>query len=286
MIKIMKDKELICILFLNFILLFPNAKLAQNSIIPEKSKTTWSIITEKWSYCSFSLQKNSLPLSLGYPVIKSELFAFGISYNIYKAKANHHIKLILSIPSSLDSDNGRGGNYILQKNKSKYFRSEIDYRLSFSLLSWKGLKARHSFLCGLLYENRKAIYLSGAAEKTEDINFYIGPGLQFEYNIADNWIIEATFDGHFYLPFINYGMLTSTDSKGMIIFTSSYRALYYQTIFKAGIACRLSEQSEVEIGIQKNNLIGFANREPLFYLKDIVHFKLDRLIECFLKYSI
>lgn len=274
---------LLAIFFIGICLFSYNTVCAQDST-GQKQKASWGISTEWWSYSSFSQQKPTTPVQASYPAIESRSFALGILRSINRPNAHHDFTLTVSLPSSLDSDNGTGMNHLLKQNSHTYFRSNIDYRMSFPLFHWGNLRARHGLISGLLYENRKLHYLSGATEKAEDINLYIGPGIQLAYGLSSDWIIEGTFDGRFYLPYTNYGTLHAFNASGISVFSSAYSGFYYQTLFKLGVSWQLPKKDKLQVGVVKNDLIGFASQKPSFYVTNVVHFKLDRLFHYYVRY--
>ena len=268
------------------VLLFstPWALRAQDSSEKKQQTNSWAISTEMWSYHSFSQQKPTTPVQAGYPVIEAQSFALGISRGIQNPKAHHNFMLTISIPSSLDADNGRGQNHLLDQNNHTYFRSGLDYNLTFPFFSMGALQVYQGLTSGLLYENRVLHYTSGALEKTADMNLYIGPGLKLQYGLSSEWKLNGTFDGRFYLPYTNYGELHAFDSEGDKVFSSAYSGFYYQTLFELGVSRNLPVDGMLQIGIVKNDLIGFAGREPTFYVNDVVHFKLDRIFHYYIRY--
>ena len=264
--------------------------MGQNYIFGQQNKKTnrsnyWNISLQWLNYNSYSQQKNDFPIKAGYPVLLAHTSAFSIGYIIDNPKKDHEFTLKLGLPTSLSSDNGSGENHILNQDKSGYTRLGFDYSLTMNLFAWNKFKIRHSFLSGLLYESRQLTYSSGSEEITKDFNIYIGPGFQLLYHLNPKLNIEGGFDGRFYLPYLNYGKLQTFDHNGKRILSTNYRAFYYQAIFKLGFAYQITGRGVLEFGIKKNDLIGFANRRPLFYVNDLVHFKLDRLFNIYLCYQ-
>ncbi|MBS3777534.1 MAG: hypothetical protein V5A59_11510 [Bacteroidales bacterium] len=272
------------ILMVLVIFLSQPAVWAQESAGENTEDASWAVSAEWWNYHSFSQQKPATPIKAGYPVIESQSFALGISHRINRPKALHNVKMTVSLPSSLDSDNGKDRNHLLQRKSQTYFRSGLDYHLIFPFFQWKGLSANHGLTSGLLYENRELHYLSGRMERTEDINLYIGPALQLNYDLLPNWIIEGSFDARFYLPYSNYGKLQTYDVNGESVLSSGYSGFYYQTLFKLGVSWQLPEKGTLRLGAVKNDLIGFASPKPAFYANRVMHFKLDRLFHYYIMY--
>ncbi|MFW6101916.1 MAG: hypothetical protein ACOC90_11070, partial [Bacteroidota bacterium] len=257
---------------------------AQKSAGENTEDATWAVSAECWSYQSFSQQKPTTPVQAGYPLIESSSFTLGVSRSIQRPKAHHHFSLRIGLPSSLDSDNGKGKNHLVERNNHTYLRSGLDYHLIFLFFQWKGLQMRYGLTSGLLYENRTLHYKSGAEEKAEDINLYIGPALQLQYPLASSWMLKGAFDARFYFPYTNYGKLHAFDPLRNPVFSSDYSGFYYQTLFKLGISWQLPKKGAVEAGAVKNDLIGFAGRQPGFYVNDVIHFKLDRLFHYYVRY--
>lgn len=272
-------------LSLVLILFFQSVLYGQNKSNKDVLKTNWDISAEWLNYQSFSQQKTSMRMKAAYPSYVSKILAFNSTYKIEKAKSIQEINFSLSLPSSIDSDDGSGTNYLLDKKQSRYFRSELNYRKSFSLLKWNRFNIKHAFISGLLYESRNLHFLSNSVEKTKDINLYIGPALQMQYDLSESFALKAYFDASFYLPYLNYGVLEAADASDNTFFTSVYRAFYYETIFKMELAYLLPNLNSIILGIAKDDLVGFANRKPLFYIDDVVHFKFDRLYHFSLKYQ-
>ena len=272
----------VLLILLTFVLITPAFSQPHDE---KDSTTTWEFSLAWIRYLSFSQKKTDLPMKAGYPFLYSQMPSAGIGYRLLRKKTIHQANLHVTIPTHLGSENGNGDNLITRKKKSSYFRSGIHYRVSFQLFQWKSLYASHAFLSGLLYEYRNIQYKSDAKEITRDINLYIGPEFTFQYDIHKDWIIEGTFDARFYIPYANFGRIQSFNSQGQKIFSSCYRAFYYQAIFALGLEYNIPGKRIAGIGIKKNDMVGFANRKPLFYVEDIVHFKLDKLLHVYIQYK-
>jgi len=246
---------------------------------------SWSAWAEWQSYNSYSQQNGDMPMKAGYPVVQAQMPAIGIGYHLPFPWVHHQFKLSFSIPSGLDSDDGTGEDHMLRDNFMAYAKAGLDYHLTFPLFRWKKLKARHGLNSGLLYEFRNLFYLSGAKERTRDINLYLGPVLQLTYRLDDNWTIQGGFDARFYLPYVNYGALLASNARGMTVYSSNYQGFYYQTIFSLEAAYRLPSEKTLKAGIRKNDLVGFAGRKPSFVVEEVVHFKLDRMYHYYIEYQ-
>jgi len=244
------------------------------------------ISAEFWMYRSFSQQKATFPMKAGYPALKTTLPALGFRWVFPAEKSVHFLKISVSLPGRLVSDNGTGNDYLTLKNRTGYFRTGLDYALDKSLFRWKFVEARHQLQSGLLYESRILAYHSGAMEITRDIQAYLGPGLHARFHLTPGWQAETFFDARFYLPWLNYGYLESFDEEKTEVYTSGYRGFYYHTLTGVAFTRNLAEKRALTAGFTQNHLVGFANTEPLFYLSHLVHFKLDRMCCFFIRVTI
>src|SRR6056297_1416241 len=113
----------------------------------------------------------------GYPVIIGNMPAASLYYGFSDGKKMHRLEWKVGKPYGLTSDNGRGHNFLLTEDGNNYFRSSLNYHLTWPLLTRQWLKLRHGLASGLLFENRNIKYQSGSSEKTSDINLYFGPSL-------------------------------------------------------------------------------------------------------------
>ncbi len=237
----------------------------------------FAISSEVWSYNSYSQQKMGYPLKAGYPVIQAQGIAVSISYNFKQETKVHSLSLTATAPSGVTSNNGTGQNLLLTSNHLSYHKSTLGYKLWLNLFEFGKLKANHSISTGILYEYRNLTYISEKSEVTSDINLYVGPNFEIKYNINQQWQLIGGFDAHFYLPYINYGSLKTYSETGEQIFSSAYRAFYYQTNFLLGAKYQFNNQMRITIALSKDDLVGFANRTPSFKVNDIIHYKFDRV---------
>jgi hypothetical protein len=285
----MKAEETMDPLRLIFLLLFimiPATVSAQKTKAGTLDGEHWSLSLEWLHYRSYSQQNNKIPMKAGYPVILSQTPVLGLGYRVYGSKARHTLDLNFGIPATLDSDNGGGQNLLLRDRMMSYYRIGLDYHLHWHLLRWKKFSLDHGLTSGLLYEKRNLHYLAGSREKTQDMNFYLGPALHLQYDLGNPWTIGGTFDARFYLPYFNYGTLDAIDEEGMLSFTSEYHGFYYQTLFTLALTRGLDNGSFLQLGVTKNDLVGFAGREPSFRVNEVVHFKLDRLFHFYIRYTL
>lgn len=232
-------------------------------------------------YRSFSQQKTELKILSGYPVIFGHMPSLAFTHNFYRKNSRHNLKLRVAKPFKLSADNGTGRNLLLSGEKSNYFRSTINYRISWPLFTRHWLEIRHGFTSGVLFESREIAFLSGSTERTSDINLFIGPALSANFPVNKSLSFFGIFDGHFYLPYFNYGKINTRNSNGQLLFESSYYGTYYQTIFRAGVNYRFFNQNDISVGFEKNDVVGFAASKPAFTTKGIVHHKLDRIMGIF-----
>ena len=236
-----------------------------------------AVSSEVWSYNSYSQQKMGYPLKAGYPVIQAQGVAINIIYNLKQGTKVHSFSLKTTAPSGLSSNNGTGQNLLLTNNRPSYHKSALGYKLWLNLFELGKFKANHSISTGLLYEYRKLTYISGKSEVTSDINLYLGPNFEIKYIINQQWQLIVEFDAHFYLPYFNFGYLRMFSEAEEQIFSSVYRAFYYQTNFLLGAKYQLNKQMGIRIAFSKDDLVGFANRTPSFKVNDIIHYKFDRV---------
>jgi hypothetical protein len=231
------------------------------------------------SYSSFSQQNLSYPMIAGYPALKASLFQMGFDL---KAKA-HEFQVSFGVPVFLTSRDGVGGNTLLLEEESRYSRFTFDYACHFPLFTKGRFSGQHAFSAGILYEDRLLYFYSQASESTRDVNMYIGPRLRLNMDLTDTWTLQFLFDGRFYLPYLNKGHLVDLDENAELVYESDYYAFYYQTIFNLNLTKRFSDGNGLEIGVDKNNIVGFANSRPIFYTDDLLHYKLDSLYKIYMK---
>lgn len=243
----------------------------------EKNASNIIVSSEIWSYSSYSQQKMGYPLKAGYPAIKAYGVAPSIEYAFQQNKTFHSLSISSTIPAAMSSENGTGENHLISDSRPIYNKTILNYSLWFDLIKRGNFNAKHSFSSGLLFEYRKLTYKSETSEKSSDVNLYLGPCVQLNYNVTQQWCIMGEFDAHFYIPYFNYGRLETFSETGERIFSSAYRAFYYQTNFHLGIKYLIDNEMGIRIGFSKDDLVGFANRKPSFKVNDIIHHKLDRV---------
>lgn len=237
---------------------------------------------QSYSYASYSEQGSHFPLIAGNPRITTSIFAIGGTFHV----SRHEFSADIFYPGKLSSDDGIGNNYLLNEISSTYFRSQLDYAFYMPLFKCGRINVNHALNMGLLYEDRVLTYSLGRSESTKDINMYLGPRIKLDVDFEQNWSIHLNFDARFYLPYLNYGKLISRNSSELLIYSTDYYAFYYQVVLGLQISKKINDKNTIHVGVHKNDLVGFANSRPLFYMDDMVHFKLDRLINLYLEYDI
>lgn len=240
-----------------------------------KKEPLLGIRVHYFNYTSYSQQKISMPMVAGYPVLKSSALDFGLNF----ISGQHEIVFEYAAPVKLTSE---GGNSLSFDQNSQYKRFSLDYACHFNLLQRGRFLVQHAVNTGVLYEDRLMVYLRNSSESTGDINFYLGPRIRVNYKFYDTWTLRFDFDGRFYLPYLNIGTLETHDEDQNPIYSSKYYAFYYQTVFGLSLIKEFSDGNIFEFGLQKNDLVGFANSRPLFKIDDLIHFKFDRLFQCYI----
>ncbi len=214
---------------------------------------------------------------MGYPVLRAGMPVIEAAWQKSSGKTRHLFRARLAFPSKLHSDNGTGRNYLSDKNNSRYFRFNMDYQISWILFTVKSFHMRHGLTAGILHENRNLVYQSKAAEQTWDWNIYLGTSLETKAALGRNFKLTAGFDARFHLPWFNYGRLEKTDSEFRRIQASAYRGFYYQTVFTFAVSL-----NRYTLGLNKNDLAGYASGKTDFDTEGMVHHKLDRIYAFFI----
>lgn len=252
------------------ILLFTgNAARGQNLL---EKNSSWVLHAGFFQYNSYSQEKISFPMNMGYPVIYTSTSDFGVSYINREKKTWHKLGAEILMPSKLNSDNGSGQNLLLDRDNSRYFRFSLNYKASWKLFQTGSLRINHGAASGILSGYRKLTYKSNASEITSDWNLFLGPALEAFFIINDEWCLSGDFDARFYLPYLNRGTLKKSDTYDNEIYSSAYSGFYYQTLFGLSLAYR-----KLMISLVKNDIVGYASPEPGFKTENIVHFKLERI---------
>ncbi|MBN2780480.1 MAG: hypothetical protein JXR21_00785 [Candidatus Marinimicrobia bacterium] len=245
------------------------------------SAGNWSAGLALMTYRSFSQQSTGLPMNAGYPLISSRSVIPSVRYGITGESIRHTFDISFMTRSALSAS-----EYLLNSDDSYLFRSGFDYRLSMPLSGRNAIRFRHGFIGGFGIEDRVLTYHSGAKERTRDLNVYLGPGIEGAWTIGPRWALRMHFDARFYLPYLNAGYLEDVNPAGVTFFESNYRAFYYQTLAGLELSYRFRDGDVLHLGAARDDIVGFANREPLFYAKDVIHFKLERNVHIYLRYDL
>ncbi len=235
------------------------------------------------NYRAFSQQKPEIKMHTGYPVIIGNMPAVSFHYGFSSGKKLHRFQWEIAKPFGLTSDNGTGRNLLLTENESNYFRSSLNYHLTWPLFNRPWLKLRHGLASGLLFESRNIKYQSGSSEKTSDINLWFGPSVQVTIPVNNTLSFWGNIDGRFHLPWLNYGKLKMYDENETPVHENNYFAFYYQAVFKAGASYKLSGSKVISLGAEKNDIAGYAGPNRSFSAEGMNHYKLDRLLGFFLR---
>ncbi len=260
-------KGILILLFILF--LFPVRHVGAQAFREDSSR--FQVSTGVFFYRSYSQQKTGMPMRSGYPVLKTRTAVLGLHYRKMNERATHLLSGQVSVPAAMGSDNGTGRNLLVQKAGSRYAFLNMDYRLTWPLLKTGGFLIRQGMTSGLFFENGHLDYQRSASEETHDWNIFLGPSLQSGFRINKNWKITGEFDARLYLPFLNYGVLRKNNSNGQLFFECSYHSFFYQALFRLFL-----NYKRVSLGVVKNDLVGFASREPDFGTEGMLHHKLDR----------
>ncbi|MGM0621130.1 MAG: hypothetical protein ACQETJ_08810 [Bacteroidota bacterium] len=248
----------------------------------EKSKFTGFSIGYT-NYRSFSQQKPSMKMRSGYPVIIGKMPVFSVQYIFSDEKKRHRMEWNIAKPFGLSSDNGTGRNILLTENESTYFRSSLNYHLTWSLFTRHWLKLRHGFNSGLLFESRNMEYQAGSSEKTSDINLCLGPVLQVKVPVNNAFSFFGEYDGRFHLPWLNYGKIKMYGEDENPVYESNYSGFFYQAVFRAGVSYKLEDSKVISLMAEKNDIAGYAGPNRSFSAEGMNHFKLDRLLGIYLR---
>jgi hypothetical protein len=225
-----------------------------------------------------------MPMKMGYPVIKSVMPFLNAGFNWKNEKKAHYLETNFTCSNTLKTDNGLGNNYILKKDNSRFLKADLKYGFYASIFRLDKYGIEIGPVIGLEYQQRLLDYKSGVELLTSDINFIIGPDLLLYYDDGKNTRLGFSFISLFYIPYLNKGHLERKYSDGQLINESAYRAFYYRTLFKLAVTRRISEAGSISLGLEKDDTVGFANSDPIFYIDDLVHFRLNRTYRAYLRY--
>ena len=223
-------------------------------------------------------------MHIGYPVFKAFVPGIGLGYSFSKNKTEHLLQFDAFYSPYLNSDDGHGNNFILQKNKSKFTSLQISHRMYYPLLTSGKFDLDFGGVACLDFQRRYLTYLSGLEERTADIHFCLGPDARLKYEATGRLSVKLAFSGMFYIPYLNTGKLKRWDVEGELIYKSNYHAFYYRTMFDISLGYKLTKEQAISLGYVKDDIVGFANARPLFHIDEMKHFRLDRMHNFYIRY--
>jgi phenylpropionate dioxygenase-like ring-hydroxylating dioxygenase large terminal subunit len=271
-------------LIIIFLVVFSGSVLAQ-----EKQKKTPDIrfrITAGVNfYKAFSQKKNSMVMKMGYPVFEGMQLQIGGGVSLTGNKATHHLNInILHIPV-MSSNDGLGNNFLLQKSNSNMTSIQLEYQMQRNLYSHQGFKMDYASLAGLDVQIRNLTYNSGAKKETSDFSFFFGIRSLPSYQISNVISLQAGFDSFFYLPYLNTGTLKKWNDQDKQIEETTYHAFYYRTRLHTSLNYMTKAGKQVRLGYRNEKTVGFANSEPLFYIDELIHHRMNQYHNIFLEYE-
>jgi len=236
-------------------------------------------------YKAFSQKKNSMVMKMGYPVFEGMQLQVGGGVSLTDNKAIHHLNLnILHIPV-IHSDDGLGNNFLLQKSNSNMTSIRLEYQMQRNLFSYKAFKLDYAPLAGLDVRTRNLTYTSGSKEETSDFNFFFGIRSLPSYQISNGITLQAGFDSFFYIPYLNTGTLKKWNAQNKQIEETTYHAFYYRTRLHTSLKYMTNTGKRVRLGYRNEKTVGFANSEPLFYIDELIHHRMNQYHNIFLEYE-
>ncbi|GEM_PF-2964701 len=243
------------------------------------------IITGVNFYKAFSQKKNSMIMKMGYPVFEGMQWQIGGGISISGKTTTHHLNLkVLHIPV-LNSDDGLSNNFLLQKHNSNITGIQLEYQMQRNLYSYKAFELDYAPLAGLDFQIRNITYTSGTGEKTSDFNLFLGIRSLPSYQISQRITLQAGFDSFFYIPYLNTGTLQKWNDQGEPIEKTNYHAFYYRTRLHTSLKYKTEDGKRVTIGYRNEKTVGFANSQPLFYIDELIHHRLNQYHNIFLEYE-
>jgi len=259
-----------------FVILLPWHAEAQDTT------KTWYAEAGMDMYNAYSQQKNSMPMKMGYPAFKTVMPRISAGLFLGKQKL-HHFRLAIMHSGRMKADDGLGENYILQQKASSFLNLRFHY--SFYDLLWDPgpFQVDLGPIAGLEYQRRMLTYKSGIQERSSDVSLFIGPQTRLLHE-TEKFRVEMFFASMFYLPYLNAGKLKKWDAGGELITESDYYAFYYRTVFGASGSYGLNHAGRIGLGVEMDDVVGFANRERLFYIDDLVHFRLSKTYRIYIRY--
>lgn len=280
----MKFKCINKYLFVLFLLAFALPSPAQEKQDKEKS-IRFRVSAGINFYQAFSQKKNSMVMKMGYPVFKGTAFKAGGKIIWSGQKIRHHLRLDIIYLPTMNSDDGLGNNFLLQKNQSNLTSILLEHQMERALFSYQSFDMSIAPLAGLDFQHRNITYMSKSREQTTDFNFFFGIRTAPHLHINKALSIQAGFDSFFYLPYLNTGILKKWDSQKNRVEKSTYRAFYYRTRLHASLRYKMNNGKCIRLGYRIEKTVGFANSKPLFYIEDLVHHRMDRYNKFFVEYE-
>lgn len=230
-------------------------------------------------------KKNSLVMKTGYPVFKGNPLYAGIRVTVPGRNCRHHFLLSLA-HSSLISDDGLGHNYILENGDSEITCLQFEHQIQRDLFRFRGLDMDYAPVAGIEYQKRHLIYPSQAELETKDYNLFLGIRTLPRVAFSDHISLQAGFDSFFYLPYLNIGVLKRRSGRHDNIESTHYHGFYYRTRFHCALVYRFEDRNLLKLGYRHESTVGFANHEPLFYIDELVHHRMDDIHRVYLQYQL
>lgn len=230
-------------------------------------------------------KKNSLVMKTGYPVFKGNPLYAGIRVSVPVGNCRHHFLFSLA-HSSLISDDGLGHNFILQNRDSKFTCLQLEHQMQRNLFQVHALDVDFAPIAGIEYQKRHLIYPSQAELTTSDYNVFFGIRTVPRIRIAQHIILQSGFDSFFYLPYLNVGVLKRWSSGHEKIESKRYHGFYYRTRFHCALVYRIEDRNLLKLGYRHESTVGFANHEPLLYIDELVHHRMDDIHRVYLEYQL
>ncbi len=230
-------------------------------------------------------KKNSLVMKTGYPVLKGNPLYAGIRVSVPGRNCRHHFLFSLA-HSSLISDDGLGHNFILQNGDSKFTCLQLEHQMQMDLIRFHAFDVDFAPLAGIEYQKRHLIYPSQTELETTDYNLFLGIRTLPRVPLSDHISLQAGFDSFFYLPYLNIGVLKRRSGRHGNIESAQYHGFYYRTRVHCALVYRFEDRDVLKLGYRHESTVGFANHEPLFYIDELIHHRMDDTHRFYLEYQL
>lgn len=237
------------------------------------------------TYESFSQTKPSFPFRAGYPSLVSTQPAFELQIHANRKNSGHHFELTGALPGKLASNNGLKQDYLLGDGNNYFYRYQLKYYLSTKLFQVGETKFVHGVTLSALYEARELFYRSGQIDYQWDAGLGMGPALGFSVPVGQRMVINGKGHFVFYLPWLGAGNWKTTLPDDQSI-SSFYYPFTYATTWELNMGLLVQENFRVLLGYRKNDQVGVGNAFPSFKVNELVSYKLDRMHEFFIGFSI